>query len=264
MQTDVASKSGGKRLKGLSAPSSLDCPLITIVTPVFNGDKELEASILSVLNQEYRNIEYIIIDGGSTDGTLEILRKYEESIDYWVSEPDRGIYDAMNKAIGLAHGRWVYFLGSDDTLCGTLALVADCLEDEEVIYYGNVYLTGTKRLSSGPFGPWRLLRKNICQQAIFYPRALFESRQFSMKYALLADWEFILRCYADPNFRLQHLPVVVANYNNVSGASSVRADAQFAIDQSEIIRECLPGACYVWHRLKGLAHIAINSMRGER
>jgi glycosyltransferase involved in cell wall biosynthesis len=91
-----------------------ELPLITVITVVYNGAKYLEQTIQSVINQTYPNVEYIIIDGGSTDGTLDIIRKYEDYIDYWVSEPDKGIYDAMNKGIRCSLGQWIGFLGSDD------------------------------------------------------------------------------------------------------------------------------------------------------
>jgi len=105
---------GGLRLKGLVKKSYPGKPLITVITVVLNGKKYLEDTILSVVNQTYNNIEYIIIDGGSTDGTLDIIKKYEEEIDYWQSEPDSGIFEAMNKGIKLATGDWIHFLHSDD------------------------------------------------------------------------------------------------------------------------------------------------------
>ncbi|NCR56260.1 MAG: glycosyltransferase, partial [Microcystis aeruginosa L211-07] len=102
---------GGLRTKGYFKHSYTETselsekfavPLVTIITVVFNGEKHLEQTIQSVISQTYNNVEYIIIDGGSTDGTVDIIRKYEEVIDYWVNEPDAGISDAMNKGISLA------------------------------------------------------------------------------------------------------------------------------------------------------------------
>ena len=89
---------------------------ISIVTVSFNAVKTIEQTILSVINQTYENIEYIIIDGGSTDGTIDIIKKYEDQISYWVSEKDKGIYDAMNKGIDIATGDYVYFIQSADVL----------------------------------------------------------------------------------------------------------------------------------------------------
>ena len=89
---------------------------ISIITVSYNAAKTIEQTISSVVNQTYQDIEYIIIDGGSTDGTMDIIRKYEDRIAYWISEPDKGIYDAMNKGIDVATGDYVYFLGADDRL----------------------------------------------------------------------------------------------------------------------------------------------------
>jgi glycosyltransferase involved in cell wall biosynthesis len=107
---------GGLRSKGYFKKSYNNKPLISVITVVLNGEKYLEETIKCVLNQTYNNIEYVIIDGGSTDRTVDIIKKYEEKIDYWVSEPDNGIYDAMNKAIGTITGKWVNFINSSDTL----------------------------------------------------------------------------------------------------------------------------------------------------
>jgi glycosyltransferase involved in cell wall biosynthesis len=85
-------------------------PLVTIVTVSYNVVSTIERTILSVVNQTYSNIEYIIIDGGSTDGTVDIIKKYMDKIAYWVSEPDKGIYDAMNKGILMAKGQWINFM----------------------------------------------------------------------------------------------------------------------------------------------------------
>ncbi|HAH56818.1 MAG TPA: glycosyltransferase, partial [Bacteroidales bacterium] len=85
---------------------------MTVVTVVFNGVEFLEDTIKSVIGQTYDNVEYIIVDGGSKDGTLDIIKKYEYAIDYWVSEPDKGIYDAMNKAIDLGSGDWINFMNA--------------------------------------------------------------------------------------------------------------------------------------------------------
>jgi glycosyltransferase involved in cell wall biosynthesis len=119
-------------------------PLITVITVVLNGEKTLEGTIKSVISQTYPNVEYIIIDGGSNDGTLDIIKKYEDYIDYWVSEPDEGIYDAMNKGIKVALGSYYVFLGSDDKIIKDwlekgIHYINTLLKFEDTIYlYGNI------------------------------------------------------------------------------------------------------------------------------
>ena len=105
---------GGRRVDELKTNFVKNKPVISIVTVVRNCENTIEDTIINLINQEYPNIEYIVIDGGSTDGTLKKIRKYEKSIDYWISEPDGGIYDAMNKGIDLATGEWVNFMNAGD------------------------------------------------------------------------------------------------------------------------------------------------------
>jgi glycosyltransferase involved in cell wall biosynthesis len=107
-------KKGGLRLKNKIKKSNHFCPLVSIITVVRNGEKYLEQTIKSVLNQSYKNIEYLIIDGDSEDKTLEIIEKYNNKIDYWVSEKDDGLWDAMNKGIKLAKGSIIGIINSDD------------------------------------------------------------------------------------------------------------------------------------------------------
>ena len=133
---------GGLRAKGYFKNSNVDKPLIGIITVVYNGEKYLEQTIQSIINQTYDNVEYIIIDGGSTDGTLDIIKKHEDKIDYWISESDSGIYDAMNKGIKLSNGNIIGLVNADDFIYETtLYDVSTSIVENTADYtYGTVHL----------------------------------------------------------------------------------------------------------------------------
>ena len=130
---------GGLRTQGYFKYNQTNTPLISIITVVFNGDEYIEQTINSVISQSYDNVEYIIIDGGSTDKTLDIIKKYENQIDYWVSESDRGIYDAMNKGTSLANGEWLNFMNAGDWFYSKdiFLLIADSNTSDANFIYGN-------------------------------------------------------------------------------------------------------------------------------
>ena len=126
---------GGLRTRGIYKHSSNIKPLISVITVVLNGEKYLEEAILSIIKQTYNNIEFIIIDGGSTDRSLDIIQKYENNIDLWISEKDSGLYNAMNKGIALSSGDFVGFVGSDDYLyLNTLEKLAKAAQKETIDY----------------------------------------------------------------------------------------------------------------------------------
>jgi len=172
-------------------------PLISIIIPVFNAEEFLQRALNSILSQKYKNIELIVIDGGSTDDTLNIISRIENVIIKWVSESDKGIYDAMNKGVKMAQGDWIYFLGTDDILVNCLDKVTGFLRSPKHIYYGDVYLPGKNKVYSGRFKWHTLVSKNINHQSIFYPRQVFDLYQYDLKYPVLADYELNLRIWGE-------------------------------------------------------------------
>ena len=119
-------------------------PIVTVITIAYNCAASIEETMLSVLNQTYSNIEYIVIDGGSTDGTLDVISKYDHAIDYWISEPDRGIYDAINKGVRASTGQWLNCMNVKDAFAGpdTIQMVADrYLNSGARFIYSDVLLT---------------------------------------------------------------------------------------------------------------------------
>lgn len=155
---------GGLKTKGIIKNNTEDKPLISVITVVLNGEKYLEESILSVVKQTYNNIEYIIIDGGSTDRSINIIRKYEHLIDYWISEKDNGLYNAMNKGITLSKGELIGFVGSDDYLyLDTIEKLANASKLQTIDY---------------TVGPVDLIKKNgqSKEKALILPNFLENNR----------------------------------------------------------------------------------------
>jgi len=215
--------------------------LFSIITPVYNAAEKLEATIASVLAQRQDLYEYIIVDGGSTDGTGDVLRRQPASALQWISEPDRGIYDAMNKGIARASGRYLYFLGAGDLLePDALAKAAALLPPGELAFvYGNVRLAGTGALHDGPWSRLKFTRGNITHQAIFYGREIFARHGgYNLRYPLWADYVFNLQCFGDPQIPKLYVPLVIATYEG-GGASVTRTDSALEADRAALIRRHL-------------------------
>ena len=195
---------------------------ISIITVSYNAGKTIEQAIRSVVCQTYENIEYIIIDGMSTDNTVDIIKKYKNNLFYWVSEKDCGIYDAMNKGIKAAGGDYVYFLGADDCLFqkNTIQTVVDCLCDDVDVLSAGVYLVDeelkVERYIDGSFAKKRdqFNGAMIPHQGMFVRRSLFESERFDLKYKVASDYDFFLRLYLDPNIVFSFSKTVIAYYSS--------------------------------------------------
>jgi Glycosyltransferases involved in cell wall biogenesis len=205
-------------------------PKISVIIVVFNGAKTLPQAIESVLRQTYKNVELIVVDGGSTDGTLDILRKYGSSNFIWKSEPDKGIYDAMNKGIMMANGEWIYFLGADDTIKNDTVFenVFNKESHTDVDFlYGNAYFLSLKRLYDGPFDEDKILFRNVCHQSIFYKKSIHDKvGYYNLRYQLFADWDFNIRCFFNSEIKRKYIDVVIANYAK-GGLSNANNDLLF-------------------------------------
>ncbi len=216
---------GGLRTRGYFKKSYPNKPLISVITVVLNGEKYLEETILSVLNQTYDNVEYIIIDGGSTDGTLDIIKKYEHAIDYWVSEKDRGIYDAMNKGIVLATGDWINFMNAGDGFYSNDVLEkifqGNELKNIDVIYgdHNVIYPNRTKIVKAKDMeGIWKGSR--FCHQSSFVSSKVHKLNKFNISNKMGADFEFFYNLYKRKG-AFKYVDVIVANYR-AGGISDIR------------------------------------------
>ena len=227
-------------------------PLISIVTVTFNAESYIEETIKSIIEQSYPNIEYIIIDGKSTDGTVGIIKKYEHKITYWISEPDNGIYDAMNKGFKLANGDFIIFMNSGDIFYSKHVLNQSIqhFTSLECIYYGNVYFKyeNNKLIFYGnEFNHKRLIKENICHQSIFYPKTIYKNNKYNLKYKLLADWEYNIRHFNKIKF--QYIPVIIAIYDTC-GISSKNEDKVFIKEYSHIIQNNFGYLYRIWNEYR--------------
>lgn len=204
---------GGLRTKGQIKTSSLDKPLITIITAVYNGEKHLGETIENIINQTYDDFEYIIIDGGSTDGTLDIIRKYEDKIDYWISEKDEGISDAFNKGIRLAHGTYINFQGDGDGFYNSQVLsniIENINPENDILISGRIQRISPegKELFVSKHVPHfdkksLLFRMSLPHQGLFTHKNMFEQYGlFDIDNTFCMDYEHLLRAY-------KHFPNVV-------------------------------------------------------
>jgi glycosyltransferase involved in cell wall biosynthesis len=193
-------------------------PKISIITVVYNGEKYLEETIKSVINQTYDNIEYIIIDGGSSDGTLEIIKKYEDRIDYWVSEQDKGIYDAMNKGIKAFSGDYINFLNAGDSFVSNevLAKVFDKKQKYDLVY-GAIALQSSENKFLTNVYPKKFTKFNL----IFWGtgtlnhQTMFVNRNILVKYSLDYRLKGELNWYFDLYKNIKSIRVVdfpIVNY----------------------------------------------------
>lgn len=200
-------------------------PKISVVTVCYNAVAAIEDTILSVLNQTYPNIEYIIIDGASTDGTVDVVEKYRDKISYFVSEPDKGIYDAMNKGVDVAMGEWINFMNSGDSFA-TDHTISDIFgrgidyEGQDVIYGDTLYVySGSPILYKAKPLSTLEYRMAFCHQSSYVRTNLMKSRLFDLHYKYVADYAFFYELYvAGRSFK--YLPIVMTNYALEGGSSN--------------------------------------------
>ena len=201
-------------------------PLITIVTIVYNAVSTIENTILSIIGQTYSNIEYIIIDGGSTDGTKDIIKKYENKVAKWISEPDKGIYDAMNKGIKMATGEWINFMNAGDTFYHSNTIdniFSDNLSNYDVVY-------GAVNMKYEDFDkiirPKHRISRNhpmpFNHQSVFVRISLHKMNLFDITYRYAADYNFFCKIYKIARYK--ETDQIIANYS-VDGISSTNGIA---------------------------------------
>ena len=200
-------------------------PFITVVTICYNSKNHIKETITSVLNQSYSNKEYIIIDGASTDGTLEIIEPFRKHIDIFISEPDNGIYHAMNKAVSKSSGEWVIFMNAGDVFVDNSILkqVSYSLNKDIDVLYGDILVLKNKKLEVKEAPPEinDFHRMPFCHQAVFTSTSLLKEYPFDEKYHLSADFKFYKQLQLN-NFRFQKTPIPITVYDRTGISNSQR------------------------------------------
>lgn len=193
-------------------------PLVSIVTVVFNGEEYIEQTIKSVINQTYKNIEYIIIDGASSDKTVDIIKKYVKEIDFWISEEDNGIYYAMNKGIDISSGDWCIFMNAGDTFSSNnvLSKVFEQV-NEGFLYFGRIKIGGdnsnklipNKRINSANISNW-LKNHEPNHQAIFFPKSFYKRNHYNISFRISSDYDYKLKALEECQYKF--VDTIIANF----------------------------------------------------
>ena len=218
--------SGGNRGRGVVRRSEPGKPLISIVTVVWNGVETLERTIKSVLGQGYDNIEYILVDGASNDGTLDLIRSYEGQVDYWVSEEDGGIYDAMNKGIGLCTGEFIALINADDWY---MPSAVQCIVDQilqyptKKVFHGDIWIhypNGQKKIKKARTSRFLLKYWEMVMNhpSFFVHRSLYDARLFDTELRVSSDHKWTLTTFLERSNDFHYVGLPIANFS-AGGAS---------------------------------------------
>ncbi|MCK8492301.1 glycosyltransferase [Spirosoma sp. RP8] len=198
-------------------------PLVSIIIVTYNSIKYIRNAIESVINQD-GDYELIVIDGASNDGTLQIIKEYEPRLGYYISEHDKGIYDAMNKGVRNARGEWIYFLGSDDVLMPNILRQIQPLmiNTKSVLLYGDVvYEDG--QLFVSKMNSKILLHNTIHHQSAFYKRFLFDKFNYNSTLRIISDYELNLKIYSEK---------LLSEKFNIRVAKCLKGGSSYDIDLS--------------------------------
>jgi len=191
---------------------------ISIITVNYNNREGLQKTIYSVLEQKFQDFEFIIIDGGSTDGSKQIIEECDR-IDYWVSEKDSGIYSALNKGIKAAKGKYLIFMNGGDSFysANVLDMIKNEFNNDIDILYGNSFFISKKKKFQVDY-PDKLnfsffYTNSLCHQAIFYKRKIFENNLYNEELKIVSDWEFNMKSICIENKSYKHINVIICNYD---------------------------------------------------
>lgn len=227
---------------------------LTIILPCYNAVQELPKAVESLQSLRPLGVELIIVDGNSTDGTRDWLQAHGSEFTF-ISEPDSGVYDAMNKGISRATGKRIFFMGADDRWTLSAEKLQSLLSQssQNQIPYGNVRLKTTQKIYGGPFYRWKLLIKNISHQAILYPKEVFQKKRYDLSFPICADHAFNLELAWNPDFQFKYHELVLTEFGQGGLSSRVNDPAfenmrrQWVQDHGSAFEKLL---FYTWEKLR--------------
>lgn len=233
---------GGLRLKGLYKKTTPLHPLVTVITVVYNRANTIEDCIRSVCAQSYCNIEYIVIDGASTDGTVNVIERYKDAIDYFVSEQDNGIYDAMNKGLGLASGDYILFLNSDDWYHEQAVqyLMNQALMHDSDVTHADIFRVSQRGFILGRLNGWLDDSLYTTDMPIRHETMLVKKQiyntfgGYNTNFNIIADYDFVIRLYKS-GCRFRHVPQALLFFR-VTGYSSTQLNERRAERKKLFVR----------------------------
>lgn len=216
----------------------------SIITINYNNKDGLEKTILSVINQTCQDFEYIIIDGGSTDGSVDIIKKYTDRIDYWVSEPDKGIYNAMNKGILQAHGEYLNFMNSGDCFYDNEVLknIFNYCNDDMIVgkdyHYNPKYNASFQTIFPKRLSMFTFYSGYLPHQSTFFKKRLFANELYDEKYKIVSDWKFYIDTVIGKGASVSFVDIVIA-CREQDGISSGELEL-VKIERNRVLTEFLP------------------------
>lgn len=234
----------------------------SVITINYNNKDGLQRTIESVVKQTCKDFEYIIIDGGSTDGSVDVIKAYAEGVTYWVSEPDKGIYNAMNKGTRHAIGDYLIFMNSGDCFHSPDVLDSITGHQEDIIC-GKI-LRGNSTRPSGHHKETitfiDLIRDTLPHQAMFIKKELMNKYPYDEKYRIYADWKFSVEAIVVGNCSFRNLDTIVADYD-VSGVSA-NNNEQRLMEKEAILHDLFPARIIAdYHRLAPIDDLLIDQSR---
>jgi glycosyltransferase involved in cell wall biosynthesis len=202
--------------------SDREPPRITVVTVTFNAENVITDTLRSVINQTYPAIEYIVIDGASSDGTCDIIRAHLDDLSFFLSQPDAGPYDAMNKAIDMANGEWIIFINAGDYFVDddvVARVFARPVSDQYDFIYGDYIWKGHRHEKLIASSPLEMMWKGICfsHQSLFARTGLMKAKKFDLRYKIVSDYHFYFSCFMEGSqFLMMDFPISVFRAGGLS------------------------------------------------